>query len=66
VNIENVALETVYLFPMDIKAIISKLTCQFTMPDGSISEIETIVEEREKAQVKFDDAVAKGKTAVIS
>jgi len=50
VNIEDVPLETIFLFPMDVKAVISKLTCQFTLPDGSSTEVETKVEEREKAQ----------------
>ena len=41
VNIEDVPLETVYLFPMDVKAVISKLTCEFTLPDGSSTMIVT-------------------------
>jgi hypothetical protein len=41
VNIEDVPLETVYLFPMDVKAVISKLTCEFTLPDGSSTMILT-------------------------
>ena len=66
VNIEENPLETVYLFPMDVKAVISKLTCQFRMPDCTTKLLETYIEEREKAQAKYEDSVAQGKTAVYS
>lgn len=66
VNIEDQALETVFLFPCDIDSVITKLTCEFTLPDGTKTMLETKVEERTKAEVKYEDAVTSGKTAVFS
>jgi hypothetical protein len=66
VNIEDNPLETVFLFPMDIKSVISKLTCDFTMPDGKTTCLETHIEERQVAQAKYEDSIAQGKTAVYS
>ena len=66
VNIEDTPLETVFLFPTDIASIITKLTCTFTLADGTQSTLETQVTAREKAEVIYENAVASGKTAVIS
>jgi hypothetical protein len=46
--------------------ILSKISVEFTLQDGSIEHLETKVMEREKAQVKYDDAVASGESAVMS
>jgi Ca-activated chloride channel family protein len=65
VNTEPYPLETVFLFPMDVKVVLSKLKVRFTLSDGSTRDLETIVEERKKAEIKYEDAVSSGKTAVI-
>ena len=65
VNIENIPLETVFLFPKTNKTVISKITCDFTLADGKTRTIETKVDERKKAEEKYIDSVSKGQTAVL-
>lgn len=65
VNIEDAPIETVFLFPKDSDVAMSQLSCHFTLADGSKAVLETEIECREKAEVKYQDAVASGQTAVI-
>jgi hypothetical protein len=65
VNVEDETIETLFLFPMDISVVISKISAEFTLPDGSCRSFETIVDAREKVEVLYEDAVASGKTAVV-
>ncbi len=65
VNIENIPLETVFMFPKTNKTSISKIICEFTLPDGKTTTIETKVDERQKAEEKYEDSVSKGQTAVL-
>ena len=65
VNIEDIPLETVFLFPKSINTSINKITCQFNMADGTTRTIETKVDERKKAEQKYEDSISKGKTAVL-
>jgi hypothetical protein len=62
---EDHPLETIFLFPTDIDVSFSKIVVDFKLSDGSIRTIETVIGEREKAEVKYDDAVSSGKTAVM-
>lgn len=57
--------ETIFCFPKDVESAIHKITCEFTLRDGSKRYLETKVEERKKAEAKYEDAIASGKTAVI-
>jgi Vault protein inter-alpha-trypsin domain len=45
--------------------VISNLICEFKLPDGSTKTIETKIIGKEKAEEKYEDAIAKGKTAVL-
>ena len=65
VNIEKEEIETVFLFPIDVTVVISTVNVKFTLPDGSERELETLVDERKKVEVRYEDAVATGKTAVM-
>jgi len=65
VNLELQPVETLFYFPRDIQSTITKLTCEFTLRDGTKKLLETRIEERSKAEVKYEDAVAAGNTAVI-
>ena len=65
VNVEDCPLETVFLFPVDIDSVISKLTVQFTLPDGSARLLETKIEKREVAQAQYEDKVASGQSVVM-
>ncbi|TNV84666.1 hypothetical protein FGO68_gene12911 [Halteria grandinella] len=64
-NIEDVPIETLFLFPMDVQVVISKFEVDFHMPDGQVRHLQTIVDGRKKIEAKYEDAVASGKTAVI-
>jgi len=64
-NVEDVPIETIFTFPKDTESVISKIECEFEMPDGTKTSIETVIENRAKAEVKYEDAVATGKTAII-
>jgi hypothetical protein len=50
---------------MDVQSTISQITAEFTLKDGTTKLLETKIEEREKVEAKYEDAVASGKTAVI-
>lgn len=56
INIENIAVETEFLFPILDNTFISKIKCQFKLKDGTTETIETqIVEkplEKENNQVQ--------------
>ena len=64
-NSEEDTIETIFLFPIDVKSAISKINVKFTLPDGNEREFETLIDERKKIEVKYEDAVASGKTAVM-
>ena len=64
-NCEEEAIETLFLFPIDVTVVVSKITVDFKLPDGSSRFLETVIDAREKVEVRYEDAVASGKTAVI-
>ena len=66
VNIEKTPIETIFLFPNDVRTVINKITSEFKLTNGSTYYLETKVLEKEKAETQFNDAIASGKTAVIS
>ena len=53
-------IETVFLFPKNVLSVIWKICCDFVLEDGSKYSLETVVEERVKAEAKYEDAVATG------
>ena len=65
INIEEEGIETVFLFPIDVKVVVSKISVKFILPDGTQRDLETMIDERKKVEVKYEDAVASGKTAVM-
>ena len=65
-DLEN-PLETMFYFPVDINFGLSKIRIDFTDQQGTVTTVETIMEERVKAEQKYEDAVAQGdKLAVIA
>mmetsp|Transcript_643 Transcript_643/g.747 ORF Transcript_643/g.747 Transcript_643/m.747 type:complete len:127 (+) Transcript_643:469-849(+) len=62
-------LETSFYFPVDIDFALSKILIDYEDLDqpGKITSIETVMEERKKAEQIYEDAVAEGdKTAVLA
>lgn len=59
-NLSGNPLEAIFLFPKEIDSVVTKITCSITLQDGSKRFLETKIQSREKAEVKFDDAVASG------
>ena len=49
VNIENIPIETDFLFPKDHQTIISRITCEIKLPDGTSKLIETKITEQREA-----------------
>jgi len=45
---------------------LNQIEIDFTLQDGSKKTLVTKVAEREKAQAQYSDAIATGKTAVLS
>ena len=43
----------------------SKISCIFTLEDGTTIAIETKIEERKRAEEKYEDCLSKGDTAVL-
>ncbi len=65
VNKEHNAIETVFLFPVDIEYAISKVQVEFLIESGERKSLETIIDERKKLEYRFEDSVASGKTEVF-
>jgi len=53
-------IETTFYFPVDIDFALSKIKVQFSNIDkpDEITEVETTIEERKKAEAIYDDAIA--------
>ena len=64
-NIEEDSIETLFLFPIDVGVVVSKISIDFHLADGTTRNLETVIDARKKAEVKYEDAVASGKTAVM-
>ena len=64
-NLSGNPLEAIFLFPKEIDSVETKITCSITLQDGSKRFLETKIQSRQKAEVKFDDAVASGQTAIL-
>ena len=60
------ALETLFMMPYAENFFMSHIEVDFYLVDGTTRTLKTIVSEREIAQVKYNEAVTQGKTAVIS
>jgi hypothetical protein len=54
------------MMPYSDNFFMSKIEVDFHLEDGTKKTLKTKVTEREIAQVKYNDAVATGKTAVLS
>ena len=65
-NDKSNPLETLFMMPYSDSFCVNKIKVEFLLEDGSRKILETKVCEREKAQVQYNDAVATGKTAVLS
>lgn len=65
-NVNDYPLETLFMLPLSESLTLNKIQVDFILPDGQTKSLETKVSEREKAEIKYNDAVASGKTAVIS
>lgn len=50
---------------MDIDYVISKLSIEFFLSDGSTKQMETVIDGRKKLEYKYEDSVAEGKTVVF-
>jgi hypothetical protein len=52
--------------PYSESFVMTKLIVDFTLPDGTSKTLETKIQERKRAEVKYEEAVASGKTAVMA
>jgi hypothetical protein len=59
-NDSNHPLETLFMMPYSDTFSLSKIIVNFKLQDGTSATIETRVAEREKAIVKYTDAIASG------
>jgi hypothetical protein len=50
---------------MDVAVVVTKVEADFHLADGTVKSFCTVVESRKKAEVKYEDAVASGKTAIL-
>ena len=59
---KTVPLETTFYFPVDIDFALSKIQIDYSDLDDpdNITTIETVMEERKKAEKIYEDAVASG------
>ena len=54
------------MMPYSEKFTVSKIIVDFTLTDGTVKTLETKMSERSKAAAEYDDAIASGKSAVLS
>ena len=59
-------LETLFLMPNSDQWTVNSLEVTFTLEDGTTKTLVTRIDQRERAQQEYSDAVTSGKTAVIS
>jgi len=52
--------------PRSEALVVNRLEIVFTLSDGSTRTMITKVQERKKAEQKFEDAISAGETAVIA
>ena len=65
INIEDTALETVFLFPLDIPSVVTKIVCDFQLPNGNHSIFETKIEDKETAQTKHENKFGTEKSQIL-
>ena len=65
---QDTPIETIFYFPVDIDFALSKIQIHFQDNEsGQITTVETIMEERKKAEQIYEDAIAEGdKMAVLA
>lgn len=54
------------MMPYSEKFTVSKILVDFVLQDGSKKTLETKISERSSAAAQYDDAIASGKSAVLS
>ena len=54
------------MMPYSDKFMVRKIQVDFTLADGTLKTLETKIAERNKAAAEYDDAIASGKSAVLS
>lgn len=65
-NPRDKALEILFKLPYSETFSLTKIEATFFLEDGTTKVLETKLEARKKAEVKYEDAVAQGKTAVMA
>ena len=65
-NDSDKALEVLFAMPISLGFSLNSIEVDFTLEDGTKKTLVTKCEERVKAQAQYSDAVASGKTAVLS
>ena len=65
-NYFETPLEVIFTMPISSTFACNKIAVDYTLPDGKVESIETIVTERQRAQEVYEDAVASGEAAVIA
>ena len=54
------------MMPYSEKFTVRKIQIDFNLADGTVKTLETKMAERSQAAAKYDDAIASGKSAVLS
>jgi len=65
-NPKDNALEILFKMPYSETFSINKIEATFFLEDGTTKVLETKLEARKKAEVKYEDAVASGQTVVMA
>ena len=65
-NPKDAALEILMKMPHSESFSLSKIEATFMLEDGTTKVLETKIEARQKAEAKYEDAVASGQTAVMA
>jgi len=65
-NSNDHPLEILFMMPYSENFSLNKIYVDYLLSDGTKKTLETIVSEREKAIIQYNEAVATGQTAIIS
>ena len=65
-NEHEVPLEVSFMMPVSTQFSLQKIILDITLEDGTKKTVQTTVQKKEKAKVKYDDAIASGKTAIMA
>ncbi|CDW77144.1 von willebrand factor a domain-containing protein 5a-like [Stylonychia lemnae] len=64
INVEDSPIETIFLFPCDIESVLTNIQIQFKLKDGTFREMQTIIDKKDRIDIKYEEKLAQGQTVI--